>query len=261
MGNASVIRYDGRPMSTTLSTPSTLPTRTSAASQARAELARSEARHDNGLVQRFLGGDETAFIEIMSRYQSRMFAIAYATLKNRADAEEIAQDTFIRAHRGLARFRGDGSLAGWLHRIALNLARNRYWYFFRRQRHTTLSLDSQLHETPDGTFADLLATDEPGPRREALTREFAALVTLCRKRLSEPARRVLTMRNDQHQPYAVIARELDVSVGTVKSRLARARNQLRVLVAATCPEFHAGTPLAAWFDPARSAASGVIRCA
>jgi RNA polymerase sigma-70 factor (ECF subfamily) len=104
----------------------------------------TEALYDADLVRRFNSGDESAFGEIMTRHKTRIFAAAIALLRNHADAEEITQDTFVRAHRGLARFRGDSSVATWLHRIAVNLARNRYWYFFRRRRHATLSLDAAL---------------------------------------------------------------------------------------------------------------------
>src|ERR1041384_1228371 len=79
--------------------------------QARAAASHQEAQHDAELVRRFNGGDEAAFVEIMTRYREKIFSVALALLRNRADAEEIAQDTFIRAHRGLARFRGDSSLA------------------------------------------------------------------------------------------------------------------------------------------------------
>src|SRR5512133_607976 len=110
------------------------PVKVSSDRAARAAASRQEADHDAELVRRFNAGDEAAFVEIMNRYREKIFSVALALLRNRADAEEIAQDTFIRAHRGLSRFRGDSSLATWLHRIAVNLARNRYWYFFRHRR-------------------------------------------------------------------------------------------------------------------------------
>src|ERR1051326_2028008 len=127
---------------------------------ARAAASKSEAAIDTELVRRFNEGEETAFIEIMNRYQRKIFTIVLGLLRNRADAEEITQDTFIRAHRGLGRFRGDSSLATWLHRIAVNLARNRYWYFFRRRRHATLSLDCPLSDETNATFTELVARSE-----------------------------------------------------------------------------------------------------
>src|ERR1700722_16295060 len=123
----------------------------------------TEAIYDADLVRRFNGGDESAFGEIMSRHKTRIFAAAMALLHNHADAEEITQDTFVRAHRGLARFRGDSSLATWLHRIAVNLARNRYWYFFRRCKQATLSLDASLGDDGESTFSDLLSAADPDP--------------------------------------------------------------------------------------------------
>src|SRR6202142_1743083 len=126
----------------------------------------TEAIQDAVLVRQFIGGDESAFSEIMNRHRSRVFAAAMGLLHNHSDAEEITQDTFVRAHRAFSRFRGDSSVATWLHRIAVNLARNRYWYFFRRRRHATLSLDASFSESNTATFAELVASDAPSPVRE-----------------------------------------------------------------------------------------------
>src|SRR5271170_1825111 len=134
----------------------------------------TEAIQDAVLVRRFNGGDEAAFGEIMSRHQSRVFAAAMGLLHNHADAEEITQDTFIRAHRGFSRFRGDSSVATWLHRIAVNLARNRYWYYFRRRKHTTLSMDAAVGEEGDASFSDLLSASGPDPSQETSRQEFTS---------------------------------------------------------------------------------------
>jgi len=130
-----------------------------------------KAAYDAILVNRFNQGDETAFVEIMSRYRAKIFNIALGMLHNQADAEEITQDTFIRAHRGLAKFRGDSSLVTWLNRIAVNLARNRYWYFFRRHRQDSLSLDYATGEKSDGTFADLIVGESADPAQENVREE------------------------------------------------------------------------------------------
>jgi RNA polymerase sigma-70 factor (ECF subfamily) len=227
----------------------------------RASASRQQAMLDAELVRRFTAGDEPAFVEIITRYRERMFAVAFAMLKNRADAEEIAQDTFIRAHRALAKFRGDSSLATWLHRIALNLARNRYWYFFRRRRHATVSLDCTFSDHNQATFADLVATDAAGPARAAVAGEFSELVAVCMERLGAQPREILTLRNSLNRSYGEIARELGISVGTVKSRIARARESLRVLLAEVCPEFGPDAQPAAWFDPVRPAGGVEVICA
>jgi RNA polymerase sigma-70 factor (ECF subfamily) len=227
----------------------------------RAATARQEALLDMELVRRFNAGDDTAFVEIMTRYRVRMFAIGFAMLKNRADAEEITQDTFIRAHRGLAKFRGDASLATWLHRIALNLSRNRYWYFFRRRRHATVSLDGTFNDDNPATFSDLLATDAADPAREAVTSEFSELVAACMERLGAAPREILILRNSLNRSYREIAEELGINVGTVKSRIARARANLRALLAEASPEFGSDTEPAAWFNSVRPAGGIEILCA
>jgi RNA polymerase sigma-70 factor, ECF subfamily len=198
--------------------------------------------HDAELVRRFNAGDQAAFGEIVVRHRGKMFSIALSHLGNHADAEEVAQDTFIRAYRGLARFRGDSSLATWLYRIAFNLSRNRYWYFFRRHRHETDSFDCALGEDENMTLADLVASDVPDPARAEANREFFAHVARCMERLSSHQREILTLRNHLDRSYEEIAEILGLSMGTVKSRIARARKSLRGLLAATYVEFEPGGP-------------------
>src|ERR1017187_285180 len=180
-----------------------------------------ESAHDSELVRRFNAGDEAAFVEIVTRYRGKMLSIALRHLRNYADAEEITQDTFIRAHRGLARFRGDSSLATWLHRIAFNLSRNRCKYYSYRCRHSTLSLDCSLSDDKRATVSESIASDAPDPVREAMVGDFSALVNVCMDRLSPRQREILALRNGSNESYGDIAQKLGISIGTVKSRLAR----------------------------------------
>ncbi|MBC7366166.1 MAG: RNA polymerase sigma factor [Undibacterium sp.] len=225
----------------------------------RAANSRLEALRDADLVRRFNSGDDSALREIMERHRVRIYSVAFALLKNRNDAEEIVQDTFIRAHRGLERFRGDCSLATWLHRIALNLARNRYWYFFRRRRHVTLSIDLAVSDDSQTTFLEMMACDAMSPVREALTGEFSDLIAACMERLGQRQREILILRNSLNHPYVEIARELGISIGTVKSRIARARATLRALLAENCPEFGEEAASEAWFKTVRP--DGGVRAA
>jgi RNA polymerase sigma-70 factor (ECF subfamily) len=211
----------------------------------------SETLDDASLVQRFKGGDESAFVEIMSRHKARIFASAVALLRNHADAEEITQDTFIRAHRGFSSFRGDSSVATWLHRIAVNLARNRYWYFFRRRRQSTLSLDAALGDEGNSTFSDLISATDPDPSQATSRNEFVEAVEACMEMLEPSSRRILTMRSVLDQSYEEIAAALGINVGTVKSRIARARERLRSRMEEQCPEFARDSDPAGWFEQAR----------
>ena len=218
--------------------------------QAKPESA-SEAAYDTQLVNRFNAGDEAAFVEIMQRYHGRLFSLSHNLLRNAADAEEIVQDAFIRAHRGLANFRGDSSLATWLYRIALNLSRNRYWYFFRRRRQDSLSLDRPLSDESDATFSDLIADTDADPAHETTTNEFVSLISLCMDKLDASHREILTMRNILDLPYEEISKALRINVGTVKSRIARARENLRKLLAECAPEFGPESAPADFFESAR----------
>ena len=218
----------------------------------RAATSRQAALHDVGLINRFKSGDDAAFVEIVQRYREKMFSIAFTFLRNRADADEIAQDTFIRAHRGLGAFRGDSSLVTWLHRITVNLAYNRYWHFFSRCRHLTQSIDKPLNPDNPATVADFLASDAPGPVRATTNGEFALLVTRCMERLAPGERDILTRRNVRHCSYEEISSAIGINLGTVKSRIARARKSLRGLIAKTCPEFTREMSTADYFEPVHS---------
>jgi RNA polymerase sigma-70 factor (ECF subfamily) len=231
-----------------LGTPAKSPRAASKSSDALSTSAQ-EALVDAALVQRFNAGDDAAFVEIMERYRAKIFTVTLGLLRNHADAEEITQDTFIRAHRGLGRFRGDSSLATWLYRIAVNLARNRYWYFFRRRRQDSLSLDCALSEDNTGTFSDLVADTSQDPAQEAATGEFTKLVNSCMEQLEARHREILTLRNVLNRSYDEIAQALGINVGTVKSRIARARENLRILLTAACPEFDPKASPAEWFVP------------
>jgi len=207
----------------------------------------SDTAIDQSLVQRYVGGDESAFVEIMERYRTKIFTVTLSLLRNRADAEEITQDTFIRAHRGLAKFRGDSALSTWLYRIAVNLSRNRYWYFFRRRRQDSLSLDCALTEESAATFSDLIADGSQDPAQITVANEFCGLIDRCMALLDSRHREVLELRNVLNHSYEEIATDLNINVGTVKSRIARARENLRTLIAETCPEFAPGAPQSEWF--------------
>jgi RNA polymerase sigma-70 factor (ECF subfamily) len=213
----------------------------------------SETAYDHELVNRCKAGDEAAFSEIIKRYYPRIRALALQTLHNDADAEEVAQDTFIRAHRGLANFRGDASLATWLYCIGLNLARNRYWYFFRRRRQDTLSIDKPVAEGSTQSFAEVLSDGVSDPRKETMHSEFAGLVSAAMERLDRSHREILSMRGTLDLSYEEIAAILGMNVGTVKSRIARAREKLRALLVQAAPEFGREAALADFFESTREA--------
>lgn len=182
---------------------------------------------DRMLVERFKQGDQAAFNEIVGRYWDRIYGMAHQLLRNREDAEEVTQDAFIRAHRGLGNFRGDSSFSTWLYQIATNLARNRYWYWWRRKRDLSVSIDQPLGAEQDMTLKDVLPADARDPEEEAVSQEFVDRIAECMGHLNDRHREILVLRNVKNLSYEEIAGILGVSVGTVKSRIARARESLR----------------------------------
>jgi RNA polymerase sigma-70 factor (ECF subfamily) len=214
----------------------------------------SDKEIDGALVRRAANRDESAFVEIMNRYQAKIYALTLGRLHNHADAEEITQETFIRAHRGIAQFRGESSLSTWLYRIAINLSRNRYWYIFRRRGYDSLSLDHPIGADQSATFADLVADGAPDPARETAVQEFTDLVERCMQQLDPQQREILVLRNVLNRSYEEIAAELGIALGTVKSRIARARERLRVRLAELCPDFAPDSSAGDWFLPVRAAA-------
>lgn len=188
------------------------------------------ASQDNLLIERIKNGDNAAYEDMVVRYWDRIFARVYNLLKNQQDAEEVTQDAFIRAHRGLSNFRGDASFSTWLYQIATNLAHNRYWYWFRRKRDQSVSLDQKLTAEGDITLEDVMPCESETPSESVITKEFVDRVSECMQDLSKKHREVLILRNVQNLSYEAISQKLNISVGTVKSRIARARENLRMLM-------------------------------
>jgi len=182
---------------------------------------------DRMLVDRFKQGDQSAFEQMVSRYWGRIYAMVHQLLRNPEDAEEVTQDTFIRAHRGLVNFRGESAFSTWLYQIATNLARNRYWYWWRRRRDQSISIDQPVGGDNDTTLADIIPADLETPEDATVTQEFVNRIAECMGKLSPKHREILVLRNVKNLSYEEIGEILGISVGTVKSRIARARDSLR----------------------------------
>ena len=185
---------------------------------------------DDLTLDRARKGDLDAYNQLVLKYQERIFAKVFSMLRNSQDAEEITQDTFIRAHRALATFRGNASFSTWIYQIGTNLARNRYWYWRRRKRDESMSLDADLGEDAGATLHDILSDGAQGPGHEAQHNEFVKKVADSMEQLKPEHALILTMRNVQNMSYDDIADELGLSIGTVKSRINRAREALRELM-------------------------------
>ena len=189
-----------------------------------------EVALDRLLVDRFKGGDEAAFNEMVSRHWDRIYGMVHQLLRNQQDAEEVTQDAFIRAHRGLVSFRGEAAFSTWLYQIATNLARNRYWYWWRRRRDKTVSFDQPVSESNNTPLSEVFSTEIATPGDITITQELVDHIAVGMEKISAKHREVLILRNVKNQSYEEIAAVLGISVGTVKSRIARARESLRAAI-------------------------------
>lgn len=185
---------------------------------------------DELLIERIKQGDSDAYNDMVTRYWDRIFARVHQLLKNKQDAEEVTQDAFIRAHRGLENFRGDAAFSTWLYQIATNLAHNRYWYWFRRKRDQSISLEQPLSDDGELTLENVMPSSGESPAEAAVTQEFVDRVSECMSGLNPKHQEVLILRNVKNLSYEEIAVQLEISIGTVKSRIARARDSLRELM-------------------------------
>ena len=185
---------------------------------------------DELLIERIKAGDMAAYNVMVIRHYDRIFSRVLQLLNNKQDAEEVTQDAFIRAHRGLENFRGDASFSTWLYQIATNLAHNRYWYWFRRKRDQSISLDQSQCEDGNLTLENVMPCADENPAEAVVTQEFVDRVSACMQYLNDKHKEVLILRNVKNLTYDEIAQQLEISVGTVKSRIARARESLRGLM-------------------------------
>ncbi|MFE9689805.1 RNA polymerase sigma factor SigM [Micromonospora sp. NPDC005806] len=178
---------------------------------------------DLDLLRAHVAGDRDAFTELFHRHRDRLWAVALRTLGDREEAADALQDALLSAHRAAARFRGDSAVTTWLHRIVVNacLDRMRRW-----QTHATVPL-------PDGVHTD----GEPGrhtggvePAAPARDHDTALVVRQALAALPAEQRAALVLVDVQGYPVAEVARILGVAEGTVKSRCARGRARLAVLL-------------------------------
>ncbi|MFL2832813.1 MAG: RNA polymerase sigma factor [Coraliomargaritaceae bacterium] len=194
-------------------------------------IAETDTIHaDELLIERIKAGDMAAYNVMVNRHYDRIFSRVSQLLNNKQDAEEVTQDAFIRAHRGLENFRGDASFSTWLYQIATNLAHNRYWYWFRRKRDQSISLDQPQCEDGSLTLENVMPCADENPAEAVVTQEFVDRVSACMQYLNDKHKEVLILRNVKNLTYDEIAQQLEISVGTVKSRIARARESLRGLL-------------------------------
>jgi len=170
---------------------------------------------DITLILRFKEGDLSAFEEIVRKNEDRIFNLCCYMLRDTQDAQDAAQDTFIKTYQGLKDFRPEATLSTWVYRIAINTCLD----------HKKKSRHELLHgETAD----EELQSSELSPEDKYNSRKTAEAIQTALQQLPEKLRSAIVLREIEGLSYEEIALVLDISVGTVKSRISRAREELRV---------------------------------
>lgn len=177
---------------------------------------------DQEIVEAVLAGHQHRFAELVDRYQRKIVNYVYRMLGNYDDAVDLSQDVFLKAYSALDSYRPKYPFPAWLFRIARNAAIDE----LRRKRLATLSIDEPI-ETGEGTIERDVEADRAGPEDEYLQEEFRATVEAAVGGLPEKYREPLVLRHAGDMTYDEIAEALELPLGTVKTRIFRAREALR----------------------------------
>jgi len=183
---------------------------------------------DAEIVERFKNGEKWVFDILVERYAGKAYQIAYGILGSKEDAEEVAQDGFVRIYKALGKFRGESEFTTWMYRIIVNLARNKYRWNKSRGAQKNISIQAPTTSDESSPSLEMKLPDESiAPDEEAELNELQSSVYEEMNRLPELYREALVMRNIEQLSYEEIARILGCKLGTIKSRIARAREELR----------------------------------
>jgi RNA polymerase sigma-70 factor (ECF subfamily) len=178
------------------------------------------------LVRRAQGGDLEAYDELVKRYQERIYATVYHMTSNHEDANDLAQDSFIKAFQALKSFKGGSSFYTWLYRIAVNKTIN---FLKQRKNRVHMSLNDLDFNTENNPDLVALISDKT-PRRDAGLKELQEKLNTALLKLSEPHRLVVVLHDVQGMSHEEVAQVMDCNIGTVRSRLFYARQQLQSLL-------------------------------
>jgi RNA polymerase sigma-70 factor, ECF subfamily len=175
---------------------------------------------DLSLVRSAQSGEIRAFDRLVLKYRARVVELAMRYTRNSADAEDAAQEAFIRAYRGLQQFRCESAFYTWLYRIASNCARN----LLKARSRNLINGTVDLPDEQNAADAPARLQDLETPEELTLTDEIRGMVSATLEKLSEAHRAVITLREIDGLSYQEIAAEMSIPVGTVRSRVFRARD-------------------------------------
>ena len=178
---------------------------------------------EDEFVRKAQQGDLAAYDELVRRYQERVYATVYHMTSNHEDANDLAQEAFIKAYQALKSFKGGSSFYTWVYRIAVNKTIN---FLKQRKNRAAMSLNDLDFNAENDPDLVALVSDKT-PRRDAALSELQKKLNEAMQKLSEQHRLVVTLHDVQGLAHEEIAEIMDCNVGTVRSRLFYARQQLQ----------------------------------
>jgi len=184
-------------------------------------------RAEAEFIERLKRGEAAAFEELVTERSGEIYGLLFRLTENSEEARDLTQETFLRAFQNIDRFRGEADLRTWVYRIAINQARNRWRWWRRRRRDSTVSLDA-THGDSNQTLIATLAESSENPEQQTLAHERELALRTALQKVGLAYRETLILRDIEGFTYEEIATTLGINVGTVKSRLARGRNELRL---------------------------------
>jgi RNA polymerase sigma-70 factor, ECF subfamily len=186
------------------------------------------AAEDESLIARIQAGERYAFEELVNKYNTSVYNLALRLSNDREDARDATQDTFLKVYNNIGRFRGDAQLRTWIYRITVNQVANQQRWWRRRRREKTVSLDISSPE--ETSLSEKLAATGQSPEQRALAAEQRKMIVTALEKLKFDFRVAVILRDIEGLSYEEISETLEVSVGTIKSRIARGREELRELL-------------------------------
>lgn len=178
-------------------------------------------------IERLKQGDAAAFEVLIAERSGEVYGLLYRLTENSEEARDLTQETFLRAFQSIGQFRGESDLRTWIYRIAINQARNKWRWWRRRRRDATVSLDSESAHGKQPLIESLPSERDKSPEQETLAHERERALRKALHSLSLSYRETVILRDIEGFTYEEIAVTLGIHVGTVKSRLARGRQELR----------------------------------